>query len=125
DRSPRPDDDATQTITGRRPIVEAVVAAAAEDQPRVTVRRGVRISGLLPGPVALAGVPHVAGVTTSSGEQLAADLVIDAMGRRSPSPAWLATLGARPPGRTPTTTASSTTPGISPGPPRRPAGPQC
>ncbi|MFN2534330.1 MAG: FAD-dependent oxidoreductase [Pseudonocardiaceae bacterium] len=97
DRSPRPDDDATRTITGRRPIVEAVVAAAAEDQPRVMVRRGVRVSGLLPGPAALPGVPHVAGVTTSSGEQLAADLVIDTMGRRSPSPAWLATLGARPP----------------------------
>jgi len=97
DQSPRPDDDAARAITGRRPIVEAVIATAAEDQAGVVVRRGVRVSGLLPGPAALPGVPHVGGVVTSTGEQLAADLVIDAMGRRSPSPAWLAALGARPP----------------------------
>ena len=97
DRSPRPDDEAARTITGRRPVVEAVVAGAAQDQSGVTVRRGVRITGLLPGPSALPGVPHAAGVATSTGEQLTADLVIDAMGRRSRSPAWLAALGARPP----------------------------
>ena len=36
------------------------------------------------------------GVRTSSGDELAADLVIDAMGRRSGLPGWLAALGARP-----------------------------
>ncbi|MBV9650623.1 MAG: FAD-dependent oxidoreductase, partial [Pseudonocardiales bacterium] len=93
----RPDDDAARTITGRRPVVEAVIAAAAQDHPGVVVRRGVRVVGLVSGTAALPGVPHAAGVATSTGETLAADLVIDAMGRRSPSPAWLATLGARPP----------------------------
>ena len=97
DRSPRADDEAARTITGRRPVVEAVIAGAAQDQPGVTVRRGVRVTGLLPGPSALPGVPHAAGVATSTGEQLTADLVIDATGRRSRSPAWLAALGARPP----------------------------
>ena len=36
------------------------------------------------------------GVRTSGGEELACDLVIDAMGRRSELPRWLAALGARP-----------------------------
>jgi 2-polyprenyl-6-methoxyphenol hydroxylase-like FAD-dependent oxidoreductase len=97
DRSPRSDDDAARTITGRRPVVEAVIAAAAQDHPGMVVRRGVRAVGLLSGPAALPGVPHAAGVATSTGEQLTADLVIDAMGRRSRSPAWLTALGARPP----------------------------
>lgn len=43
------------------------------------------------------GVPHVAGVRTITGEELRADLVVDAMGRRSPTMDWLALLGARPP----------------------------
>jgi 2-polyprenyl-6-methoxyphenol hydroxylase-like FAD-dependent oxidoreductase len=41
-------------------------------------------------------VPNVTGVHTSDGEELAADLVIDAMGRRSGLPGWLAGLGAQP-----------------------------
>jgi hypothetical protein len=36
------------------------------------------------------------GVRTFDGAQLAADLVIDATGRRSALPGWLAELGARP-----------------------------
>ena len=39
------------------------------------------------------GVPHVAGVVTADGEELRADLVVDASGRRSPLPAWLAATG--------------------------------
>jgi 2-polyprenyl-6-methoxyphenol hydroxylase-like FAD-dependent oxidoreductase len=83
-------------VTGRCPVVESVIAAA-EDQPGVTVRRGVKVIGLVSGPAAVPGVPHTAGVRTDSGERLVADLVIDAMGRRSPSAWWLAELGARPP----------------------------
>ena len=48
------------------------------------------------GPAAIRGVPHVAGVRTSSGEELRADLVVDAMGRRSPGAELLTALGARP-----------------------------
>ena len=36
-------------------------------------------------------------MVTDSGEELAADLVVDASGRRSPLPQWLAAAGARPP----------------------------
>jgi flavin-dependent dehydrogenase len=41
-------------------------------------------------------VPHVTGVRTKDGE-LVADLVVDAMGRRSPAVDWLGAIGARPP----------------------------
>lgn len=96
DRAPRDGDDRLRFVTGRRPVTEAVVAAAAEEHPRLTLRRGVRATGLVAGPAALPGVPHVAGVRTATGEEIAADLVVDAMGRRTPSAGWLADLGTRP-----------------------------
>ena len=96
DRRPRPGGD-LRFVTGRRPVVEAVFAAAAQEQPGVDVRRGVRVTGLRAGPSALPGTPHVTGVHTADGEEIAADLVVDATGRRTRSVAWLAELGARPP----------------------------
>lgn len=97
DREPRPDDARLGSVTGRRPVVEAVFAAAAQDQPGVTVRRGVRVAGLLAGPAALPGVPHAAGVRTDAGEELHADLVVDATGRRSRAGDWITGLGGRSP----------------------------
>jgi len=41
-------------------------------------------------------VPHVAGVQLADGRQLQADLVVEACGRRSPLPEWLAEIGAGP-----------------------------
>jgi 2-polyprenyl-6-methoxyphenol hydroxylase-like FAD-dependent oxidoreductase len=97
DPSPRPGDAALRLVTGRRPVLEATTATAAREQPGVTVRRGVRVTGFLPGPSAVPGVVHVAGVRTDAGEELRADLVVDAMGRRTRSADWIAGLGARPP----------------------------
>jgi 2-polyprenyl-6-methoxyphenol hydroxylase-like FAD-dependent oxidoreductase len=93
----RPGDDEFESVTGRRPVVEAVVAAVAQATPGITVRRGVAIDGLCTGPGAVPGVPHVTGVRTSTGEELQADLVVDATGRRSPLPKWLEEAGARRP----------------------------
>lgn len=93
----RPADEAIRFVNGRRPVIESVVAAAADEEPGLTVRRGARVTGLLPGPRALAGTPHAAGVRLEGGEEIRADLVVDATGRRSPSDAWLAGLGAHPP----------------------------
>jgi len=74
-------------------VIEYAVATAAQN---LELRRGVSVTGLVTGPAAAKGVPNVTGVHTSDGDELAADLVIDAMGRRSGLPGWLADLGARP-----------------------------
>ena len=97
DRSPRPIDEKLWTFTARRPVAEWVFANAARDESRVTVRRGIQVTGLLTGSSAVAGTPHVVGVRTADGEELRADLVVDATGRQSPAPRWLAAIGARPP----------------------------
>jgi 2-polyprenyl-6-methoxyphenol hydroxylase-like FAD-dependent oxidoreductase len=96
DRSPRPDDDQFRVITGRRPIFEWTVANAAAAEPRVDVRRGVAVTELLTGPSVEAGIPHVVGVRTDAGDELTADLVIDAGGRRSAFGTWLAAIGGKP-----------------------------
>jgi 2-polyprenyl-6-methoxyphenol hydroxylase-like FAD-dependent oxidoreductase len=97
DREPRDGDERFRCPTGRRPVLEAVVAAAAAATPGITLRRGVDVAGLVQGPQAVPGTPHVSGVRTTDGEELLADLVVDAMGRRSTSPDWVAELAGRPP----------------------------
>jgi 2-polyprenyl-6-methoxyphenol hydroxylase-like FAD-dependent oxidoreductase len=97
DHEPRPGDEAMRFVTGRRPVIEYAIAGAAAGQPGVVIRRGVRVTGLTGGLSAIPGVPHVTGVRTSGGEELRADLVVDAMGRRSRSAELLAALGAREP----------------------------
>jgi len=97
DPGPRPGDDRFRAVTGRRPMIESVIAAAADNQSGLSVRRGVRVTGLIPGPSAIPGFPGIAGVRTATGEELRADLVVDAMGRRTPSADWLTEVGARAP----------------------------
>ncbi len=97
DRSPRDDDDKYWTLTARRPILEAAFAQRAEDEPGVKVVRGVEITGLLAGAEAIKGVPNVVGATTAMGEKFRADIVIDAMGRRSQTPKFIEDIGGRAP----------------------------
>ncbi len=89
----REDDVRFETTTARRPMIEWAFASAAAEQPGVTVRRGAAIRGLLTVASQLPGVPHVSGLVLADGEEVTADLVIDATGRRSPTPDWLAALG--------------------------------
>jgi 2-polyprenyl-6-methoxyphenol hydroxylase-like FAD-dependent oxidoreductase len=96
DRGPRAIDDKLWTYTARRPVAEWVFAEAAAREPRIRLRRGVQATELLAGPAAAGAAPHVVGVRTSEGEDLGADLVVDAMGRASRGPKWLAAIGARP-----------------------------
>jgi len=84
-------------LTGRRPVMEAVVAHAAQATPGVQVRRGTAVDGLVTGTAAVTGVPHVTGVRTRAGEVIGADLVVDMSGRRSALPDWLKAAGARRP----------------------------
>jgi 2-polyprenyl-6-methoxyphenol hydroxylase-like FAD-dependent oxidoreductase len=93
----RDGDEYYEWLTGRRAVVEAVLAAAAEATPGVEIRRGVTVSDLVSGTSARPGIPHVAGVRTKSGESIPADLVADMSGRRSVLPGWLQGIGARRP----------------------------
>lgn len=92
----RPGDERFEAVTGRRPVVEAAMAAVADRATGLTVRRGVTVVGVLDDTRGGA-VPHICGVRTAEGDAITADLVVDASGRRTAMPAMLAVLGARPP----------------------------
>ena len=94
DTAPRPEDDRFRFVTGRRPVVEWAFANAAAEHEAVTVRRGVGVGELRVGSSVLDGAPHIVGVRTTEGDELRADLVVDAMGRRSKLVDWLQQLGA-------------------------------
>jgi len=92
DRTPRPGDERFVTLTARRPMLEQVLARAAEEQAGLDVRRGVTVRGL--DAHANGAIAHVTGVVTDTGERLDANLVVDAMGRRSPTAGWIADVAA-------------------------------
>ena len=108
-----------------RPLLEATLRSRLHQNPRIRFVEGVEVKGL----VADSGAARVTGVRfrrrkaaagvsdVSAGPQndeanaddsneetgvetLPGDLVIDALGRRSPTPAWLAELGYAPPEET-------------------------
>jgi 2-polyprenyl-6-methoxyphenol hydroxylase-like FAD-dependent oxidoreductase len=93
----RDDDARFALLTGRRPVVEAAIGRVTARTPGVDVRRGVAVKGLLVGDDQAEGVRHVVGVVTEDGDEVHADLVVDAGGRRSALPRLLADIGARPP----------------------------
>ena len=87
-------DEQFDTVTGRRPVIEAALASVAAAEPGLTVRRGARATGLVTdtGP---GGSRRIGGVRTEDAV-LDADLVVDATGHRSPVPGWLAPIGLAP-----------------------------
>jgi flavin-dependent dehydrogenase len=93
----RPGDERFESITGRRPMVEAVFAGAAARELGVSIRRGDAVRMLVSGEPSESGIPQVAGVVTDSGDIIYADLVVDAGGRRSAMPDHLRAMGARRP----------------------------
>lgn len=94
DRAPRDGDERLWTITARRPVLEQVLRRAAEAEPGLAIRPGACVRELV---VSVHDhVRHVGGVRTEAGEELRADLVVDATGRRSRLPRWLEAAGCRP-----------------------------
>ena len=93
----RDGDERFDQVTGRRPMIEAALARVAAAEPGVEIRRGAAVRGLTTGRQLIAGVPHVTGVTTVGGAIVAADLVVDASGRRSALGDHLAAIGGRRP----------------------------
>jgi 2-polyprenyl-6-methoxyphenol hydroxylase-like FAD-dependent oxidoreductase len=92
----QPGDADLVSLRSRRPVFEGVLRRAVEAEPGVDLRVTAAVVGLLTGP-AQGGPPRVVGVRTRAGEQIEADLVVDASGRTSRVRAWLAEVGARPP----------------------------
>jgi 2-polyprenyl-6-methoxyphenol hydroxylase-like FAD-dependent oxidoreductase len=102
-------DEQFDTLTARRPVLEAALARVAQSEPGVQIRRGCSATGLDATGLVATGllatglltttgagtVPRVTGVSTKDGA-IDADLVIDAGGRHTPVPAWSAALGAAP-----------------------------
>ena len=93
----RDGDERHDALTARRPVAEAAVARVVAATDGIEVRRGAGIAGLLTGDPTAAGVPHVVGVRTEAGDEVLADLVVDAAGRRSTLPTWLTDVGAPAP----------------------------
>jgi 2-polyprenyl-6-methoxyphenol hydroxylase-like FAD-dependent oxidoreductase len=97
---PEPGDDELVALGCRRTTFEWVLRELVARRRGVALVADARVDGLLATP---GRVPRVRGVrvTTPQGAQeLAADLVVDAGGRRSRCVAWLAAIGAAPPEET-------------------------
>src|SRR5262249_15614278 len=92
DTAARPGDEQLTMVMTRRSTLDWVFQRAILAERGATLGSGVRVLGFL----SRAGTPpHVTGLHTSEGD-VAADLVIDAAGRRSPIDRWLKNIGAHP-----------------------------
>lgn len=80
-------------VTARPPVFESVLASIAEASPGIRLRRGVALDGLVWGKQASPGIPHVRGARIQLGEEITADLVVDAMGRRPSLQRWISADG--------------------------------
>ena len=90
----RADDDRFDTVTARRPVLEAAMSAVAE-AAGATIHRGVTVTGFITD--RRFRVPRITGVLTDRGQAIRADVVVDSCGRRSALGSWLSSVGARPP----------------------------
>ena len=84
-------DDEFTSVATRRSTLDWVLRRAVAGQPGIQAQGGVRATGLLARP---GSPPRVAGCATTGGD-LAADLVVDATGRRSAIDSWLQAVGAQ------------------------------
>jgi 2-polyprenyl-6-methoxyphenol hydroxylase-like FAD-dependent oxidoreductase len=86
------EDEDLAMIGVRRPVIEWALRRAVLAEDGISVASGVQVVGLEADP---SPTPIVRGVRTNAG-RIEADLVVDAMGRRSPVPDWIESLGGTP-----------------------------
>jgi len=86
-----PGDDEFTSVATRRSTLDWVLRRAVASQSGIQALGGVRATGLLARP---GSPPRVTGCATTGGD-LAADLVVDATGRRSAIDSWLQAIGAQ------------------------------
>ncbi len=88
----RAGDDELTTLRIRRVTLDRVLAGAVATEPGIT-RLTQRATGLV---VDTGAPPTIRGLGLSDGSVVAAEVVLDAGGRRSPVSEWLAEIGAAP-----------------------------
>lgn len=88
-----PEDAELKYLAARRPMIEWALRHAIANEPAIRMHCSGRITGLLGD---AAEVPRVRGVTLSDRGTVAADLVVDALGRSSLVPQWIEHLGGKP-----------------------------
>lgn len=88
----QPEDHDLTMVGVRRPLIEWALRRATLAERGIAVASSVRVVGLEADP---SPTPIVRGVRTTAGV-IEADLVVDAMGRRSPVPGWIQSLGGTP-----------------------------
>jgi 2-polyprenyl-6-methoxyphenol hydroxylase-like FAD-dependent oxidoreductase len=84
----RPEDEELAILGVRRPLIEWALRRAVLREPNVMVKSGVSVVGL---DADEGDLPRVTGARTEDGPR--ADLVVDAMGRKSAIPDWIEALG--------------------------------
>jgi 2-polyprenyl-6-methoxyphenol hydroxylase-like FAD-dependent oxidoreductase len=83
-------------MTLARPLLEHAIRRRVVEVPNLRIRTGARVNGLIDDGGRIAGV-RIAPALGGAEERLTADLVVDASGRHSHLPDWLAALGLAPP----------------------------
>jgi 2-polyprenyl-6-methoxyphenol hydroxylase-like FAD-dependent oxidoreductase len=89
-------DSGVQSMTMARPVLEHAIRRRVAELPNLKIRTSARVNGLLCDAGRITGV-RVAPKHGGAEEELTADLVVDASGRHSQLPEWLAALGLAPP----------------------------
>ena len=92
---PQDGDEELTYLAARRPLIEWALRRAVAAEPQVRFVDSTRATGLVAKKPAIHDPPRVTGIETTAGV-LDADLVVDAMGRRTPTPQWIASVGGRP-----------------------------
>ena len=93
---PRADDEDVVLLACRRSTFEWALRGGVVGRPGIELREGVTVEGLV-GEARDGGRPTVSGVRLADGNVVPAAIVVDATGRRSRAPEWLAALGAPAP----------------------------
>src|SRR5262245_63132031 len=98
----RPAADRHVALSASRELTEWTIRRRVIESPQVMVRSGLDVCGLAfrDGRVVGVDVRSRRAGTEGPAATIAADLVVDASGRRSPAPAWLAAAGAAVPDET-------------------------
>ena len=92
DTTPQAGDEQLTLLMTRRSTIDWVLGRAIINQPGVSLRCGVTVTGLT---ARRDSPPHITGVRTSEGD-VQADFVLDTSGGRSPLDHWLKAIEAQP-----------------------------